>query len=358
MRATNSRQRLAFTSEVGVWFRNRKAFWVFDPVLWVRLTVEEIKPIRVKMCAIASNRRLATAAALSAFGFVLSLVVVPGPCNGQASALQSGSALLTANDFVSGVGSGPGSADYLTCADSQSQSSSSTQSTASVDNTNWQITVAPYLWFPGMHGTVGIAGRELRVNASAIEILSHFRFGFMGAVEFRRKRLVLPMDAMWVRLEDDKPLPLDAMVTTGKFKAQQIILTSKIGLRVIDEEKVKIDALTGFRYWHLGESLTFDPSALGLSFSNSQNWVDPLVGGRIQLALAPKVAVNVLGDVGGWGTGAQIENQVVGLIGFRIKPTWNLQAGYRYMSVDYRSGGFLFDVITSGVMFGLTMNLK
>ena len=90
-------------------------------------------------------------------------------------------------------------------------------------------------------------------------------------------------------------------------------------MRVINKEKVKIDALTGFRYWHLGAELAFNPSALGLSFSKSFNWVDPLVGGRIQFALAPKVVVNILGDVGGWGTGSQLDYQFAGLLGYKIK---------------------------------------
>ena len=38
------------------------------------------------------------------------------------------------------------------------------------------------------------------------------------------------------------------------------------------------------------------------------------------------------------------------LIGYKIKPRWTLHAGYRYLGVDYRSGGFLFNVITSGAV--------
>jgi hypothetical protein len=128
---------------------------------------------------------------------------------------------------------------------------------------------------------------------------------------------------------------------------------------VINEEKIKIDALTGFRYWHLGENLKFNPSLLGLNFSGSQDFVDPLVGGRIQAALAPKIVVNVLGDVGGWGTGSQLEYQFAGLLGYRIKPAWTLQAGYRYLFIDYRtSRAFIFNATTSGVVFGVTLNLK
>jgi hypothetical protein len=207
---------------------------------------------------------------------------------------------------------------------------------------------------------VGSGGRGLSFRASPSDLLSNVRFGLMGAIEARRKRLVVPVDMMWIRLEDDKALPFPGLgATSANMKATEFLLTPKIGLRVINEEKIKIDALAGFRYWHFGESLNFNPSVLGLNFSGSQNFVDPLVGGRIQVALSPKIVVNILGDVGGWGTGSQLEYQVAGLLGYKIKPAWTLQAGYRYLNVDYRtSRGFVFNATTSGVVFGVTLNLK
>jgi hypothetical protein len=83
------------------------------------------------------------------------------------------------------------------------------------------------------------------------------------------------------------------------------------------------------------------------------------VGGRISTALSPKIAVTILGDVGGWGTGSQLEYQWAGLLGYKMKPGWTLQAGYRYLNVDYRtSRGFIFNATTAGVMFGITLDLK
>jgi hypothetical protein len=166
---------------------------------------------------------------------------------------------------------------------------------------------------------------------------------------------------MWIRLEDTKARAFPGLgaIISANIKATEFLLTPKIGLRVIDKEMIKIDALTGFRFWHLGESLNFNPSALGLNFSGSQNFVDPLVGGRIEVALSPKIVANILGDVGGWGTGSQLEYQVAGLLGYRIKPTWTLQAGYRYLNVDYRgSRGFVFNATTAGILFGVTIKLK
>jgi hypothetical protein len=225
----------------------------------------------------------------------------------------------------------------------------------------WHFAVSPYLWFPGVHGVMsGPNGNGLGFSASPGDLLSHFRFGLMGAVEARRKRFITSIDMMWIRLEDDKALPFPALnETSANMRATEFLLTPKIGFRLIDTEKIRIDATTGLRYWHLGESLNFNPSVLGLNFSGSQNFVDPLVGGRIQLSLSPKIAVTILGDVGGWNTGSKLEYQVGGVIGYRIKPALSLEAGYRYLNLDYAtSRNGVFNITTAGVIFGVTINLK
>jgi hypothetical protein len=227
------------------------------------------------------------------------------------------------------------------------------------EDSGWHFAVSPYLWFPGVHGTIGALGRDVSVHVSPGDLLSHFRFGVMGVIEARYKRVVLPLDLMWVRLQANNALPFpNLMVTTAKLKGDEFILTPKIGFLLLDQEKLKIAALAGFRYWYFSENLRFVPSNLNLNFSRSQNWVDPVVGGRIQGSLSPKVMVTIAGDVGGWDTGSHLDYQVVGLLGYKIKPRLILQAGYRYLDVDYRNGGTRIDLVTSGVAFGATMNLK
>jgi len=228
----------------------------------------------------------------------------------------------------------------------------------------WHLAVSPYLWFPGVHGTaIGPNGNGVGFRASPSDLLSHFQIGLMGAVEVSHKRIVTSMDIFWIRLEDDTAIPLPPAISDGaigaKIHATEFFLAPKIGYRVIDHPGIKIDALAGFRFWHFGESLSFNPSVLGLNFNGSQNFVDPIVGGRIQLALSPKIVVNILGDVGGWNTGSKLEYQVAGLIGYKIKPALTLQAGYRYLNLDYRgSHPVTFDLTTAGVLFGATLTLK
>ena len=296
------------------------------------------------------------------FGIVLLWVTtIAGLCGAQESPDQHSSDIL-ASGILDAAAPVLAVVDQPPASDTEAAISIVDSPQVGEPTSDWHVAVSPYLWFPGVHGTIGAFGRDVGIHATPGDLLSNFRFGLMGGLETRYKRVVLPVDLMWIRLEDDKALPFaNLMATKAKLKGSEFLLTPKIGYRLFDEERIKIDALTGLRYWHFSENLKFVPSNLNLNFSESQNLVDPLVGGRVQLGLTPKIVANVLGDVGGWGTGSQLEYQVAGLLGYRIKPKWTLQAGYRYLSIDYRNsnrGGTVVYLITSGVIFGATIDLK
>ena len=290
---------------------------------------------------------------------VLSLfsLAAAAPCRAQATS-STGDANLLETNGASPTAVPPGIIGQSLAADTAEAAPQA--GTANPDD-EWHFAVSPYLWFPGVHGTAtGPNGRGLFFRASPGDLLSHFRFGLMGAAEASRKRFVTTGDVLWIRLGDDKAIPFPGLgATSASMKATEFFLTPKIGVRVIDQEKFKITALTGLRYWHLGESLNFNPSLLGLNFSGSQDFVDPLVGGRIDAAITEKIVVTVLGDVGGWGTGSELEYQWAGLLGYRVNARWTLQGGYRYLYVDKRSSrGVIFNATTAGVVFGITLNLK
>jgi hypothetical protein len=65
----------------------------------------------------------------------------------------------------------------------------------------------------------------------------------------------------------------------------------------------------------------------------------------------------VLGDAG-WG-GANSDYQVAGLLGYKVEKKCILQAGWRYLDVNYRTSyAFICDVATSGLLLGVTINLQ
>jgi hypothetical protein len=223
-------------------------------------------------------------------------------------------------------------------------------------DSNWHLSVTPYFWLAGVHGTVGALGHQAGVHASFGDILDHFNFGLMAAVEPRYKRVLMPLDFIWLKLSDDKQLAFDAGATSADATVNQIILTQKIGYYLVDGERLKVDAVVGFRYWHTGNTLSVSFPLIEPQFYQSANWIDAVEGGRIQVMLSPKLSLTVLGDAGGGS--ANVDYQIAGLIGWKLKKL-TLLGGWRYMSVDYRpGGGFIYDMTTSGLLLGVTIPLK
>jgi hypothetical protein len=233
------------------------------------------------------------------------------------------------------------------------------QKTPNTSDDNWHVSISPYLWFAGVHGTVGALGRTVGFDASAGDVLSKLNIGLMGAVEARKKRFLLPVDFMWIKLSDDTGLPLSPFpgITSIKVKITQTVLTPKAGYELVDHERLKADAIVGIRYWHLGQNFSLEPSGLLSNSSQSANWVDVVAGARFTMALSPKATIMVLGDAGGGG--ANLDYQVVGLLGYKVKRNVILQAGWRYLDVNYHpSSSFVYDAAQNGLLLGVTINLK
>ena len=220
----------------------------------------------------------------------------------------------------------------------------------------WHFSISPYLWLPGLHGTLGAQGHDVSVHASFSDIFSNFSFALMGAFDPRYNRIVMPLDFMWIRLTNDKASPFDVLATSAKVKVNLDVLTQKIGYRVVDAEKFKVDALAGIRYWHAGTTLDLVSSVLPkTNFYSSADWVDAVGGARFQVMLSPKLVLTIAGDAGGGG--ANSDYQVAGLIGWKLKKMI-LQAGYRYLTVNYRPGSTICDLTISGLILGATIPLK
>ena len=254
-----------------------------------------------------------------------------------------------------------------TSAQLQTQSSSSRSNSqgappaSSRDTTTdgWQLDLSPYLWFAGAHGTVGALGRDTSVHASAGDLLSHFNFGLMGAAEARHNRFLLDGDLIWIRLSDSAALPFPGLsATSADVRVGQFIWTSKVGYRLLEKKGLKADANIGVRYWHLGQKFNLNPSLLGLNVTASQSWADVVVGGRLELPLGRKASVTALGDVGGWNATAKLDYQFAGLLNFNVHPKWTVSAGYRYLFVDYRNGGGIYNMVTDGAIIGVTYHIK
>jgi hypothetical protein len=218
------------------------------------------------------------------------------------------------------------------------------------------VDIAPYLWFAGITGTVGALDHETSVHVTARNVLSYFNFGLMGAVETRYNRIIIPVDFMWVRLKDSKGIPITDDVESVNVKINEDIFTPKIGYRIVDESRFKVDALFGLRYWHLGTTLTLQPTQINNRFYGSANWVDSVSGGRFQVFMTPKAILTIAGDAGGGGS--RLDYQLVGLLGYKIKRV-TIQGGWRYLVIHKNHTGESFvDLAMTGVLVGVVIPVK
>jgi hypothetical protein len=225
------------------------------------------------------------------------------------------------------------------------------------DSTGLHLALTPYLWFAGIHGTAGALGHETSVHASFGDIFKNLNLGLMVAAEPRYKKVSAPIDFMWMKVSDDKALPLESGFTSVNAKLNEDLFTPKVAYRVVDGKALKVDGNFGIRYFHFGTTLNFDPTGIVPTLYQQANWVDVIGGAKIQAALSPKMLVTISGDAGAGGS--NLDYQVAGLLGYRLKRAMVLQAGYRYLDVNYRPAStFVYDAITSGLLVGLTINLK
>jgi hypothetical protein len=229
---------------------------------------------------------------------------------------------------------------------------------------NWQIDSTGYLWLSGAHGNLSALDYNLGFKASAGDLLSSARFGITEIVDVRWKLLVLTEDVLYMALTGGQsrvvPLPNISPVISATYVNRDVIFTQKVGYRMIDSAKVKIDAMTGFRFWHLGNTLTITPRPLGNNNNlyTSRNWTDPMVGARVLIPLSPKIMATIAGDVGGWGAGSQMDYQIVGALSYKIKPKLTLDAAWRYLYLDYGQYPFGTQLALSGPVLGVTYSWK
>ena len=221
----------------------------------------------------------------------------------------------------------------------------------------WEFQVTPYLFMSAIDGTLGVGGRTAEVDVSFADVFRNLNFGFMGTLEAKKGKWLIPTDMMYVNMGDDRgtPGPLFSAVNTD---SKMFMLEPKVGYRLVENDSGTFDVMGGFRYWHLRTTLDFSAGILpAVRVSESQNWVDPIAGARGTANLSPKVFLFGKGDVG-FGAQSDFTWQVLGGGGYRLNEKYALLLGYRLLSVDYRNNGFIFDVNMHGVITGLNIRFK
>lgn len=221
----------------------------------------------------------------------------------------------------------------------------------------WHGSVSPYLGFAGLDADLTLSGHTAAVHQSFGDIFSNLKVGVMVLGEVRRGRIGVLTDLLFVRVGDQKavpvpqlPFPVQVRLTTNTFT-----LTPQFAYRVYVQKHFVADALGGLRLYHIGADSRFDFGPLGqFRYADSNNWADVTVGGRLLGRFSPKLGAFVIGDAGGGGSSPTWE--IVYGVGYKVFRHATTQLGYRRLYFDRQDGSrFRLAATQQGLILGTTI---
>ena len=211
----------------------------------------------------------------------------------------------------------------------------------------WEFTVAPYVMGASLDGTTTVMGRDADVDVTAGDIFDHMKFGAMGMAAARKGNWGVVADAVWVNLEIDSPMP------PATFKPT-IALISAAAVRRLNDN---VDVTLGARWNHVNAQVDL-LAPVPMSVEKSHDWVDPTVGVVLRTPGKGRFHGTLIADVGGFGLGSDLSWQVFPTAGVQLSKGVSLEAGWRFLSVDYETGEgrdhFKYDMLYTGPVVGFT----
>jgi hypothetical protein len=193
-----------------------------------------------------------------------------------------------------------------------------------------------------------IAGQTVGVDLSFGDLLDDFDvFAFSGHIEAWKGNWGIIFDSAYASLDGDFDF--------GPFVDVDVdIVDSPTDLSVgyrfepipLEEGQkypnLDLSGKVGARYHYLRQQIRLSlPGPLpAIRLGQSEDWVAPVVGGRIRLHTSEKWIFNLYGDFAGFGIGSTPDITINFLAGFGYKftETFGIRAGYYYSYIDYSRG--------------------
>lgn len=254
--------------------------------------------------------------------------------------------------------------------------------TVPTDPEPWRIGFTAYAWLPSISGSITTRGQTIDLNADIVERLKQYTgpvdvtqkgnsmAAFMGYFEADKGRAGLYADLIWTKAGFSRgfsayrnPLPgLQLSATASATGTTEMTIAEVGGLFELyrwpgsDGSYTAVDAEGGFRYWNFTIGATLDATgsvsypdlgisasrSIGVSISNTVQWVDPLIGLRLRHRFTEHQDILLRGDIGGFGLGSQFSWQALAAYSYRWQVSKGLSIaavlGYRALSTDYTTG--------------------
>jgi opacity protein-like surface antigen len=216
-------------------------------------------------------------------------------------------------------------------------------------SSGWNYKLTPYAWAANLDGTIGIGPAELTIEEDFGDIVKNISMAAMVRGEAHNGTFGFYADMVFIELSEDYN------VTTGKAELEldQWMVTLGGLYRVADSSSLQADVGAGVRLF----DTSIDLSVPGFGkASRSADWVDPVITARARMPVATKCFVLLDGEIGGFGVESDLVWQLTAATGYHLTDNIDFLLAYRYLDYDYDQDMLVYDLATSGLALGLTIN--
>jgi hypothetical protein len=226
-----------------------------------------------------------------------------------------------------------------------------------------RVHVAPYLWIPAVQGTTTVLGVTNDVDVSlgdAFGLLKDLKGAASGHVEIGRGDWTLIMDALLMRFASSADLPVARVDLDASTTFLELVAARRLRGTFFDqlrESGIDVEALGGVRYYQASVGATLVPNGPFLPViprEQTEEWVDLLVGARVNARLTDTLTGFVRSDFGGFGIGtsSKLTSNVIAGVEHQVNEACLVAAGYRLLDINARqdnvAGVFEFDLRFQG----------
>lgn len=206
--------------------------------------------------------------------------------------------------------------------------------------------LTPYFWTFGISGELAIDGTTVPLDYSFSDMLKITDPGYAAVLEVRQGNLTAVISALYVDASEDS--------SATRLDFEFLTADALVGYRLFEH----LDVLVGGRYYRLEAAIQEEGAIIA---DGKDDWVDLLVGARLEYDISRKWWVRLRSDIGGSTAGSNIAFTIRASVYYQLLERLYLGLGYSIFRVDYERGThferFAYDVTHTGpglaVMFRL-----
>jgi opacity protein-like surface antigen len=239
----------------------------------------------------------------------------------------------------------------------------------------WEVRVGLPAWLAGVSGESGVKGVVDSVDVRFDQLLKHLtHFPIALSIDARYQRWEFFGDGQYIVVGTSATLP-GLLFTNANVHIKNALAEGFIGYRLINCDRASLSLFAGARWTYFQGDLSIFNNGdarlkrlrelLGirnrLDFSDSIDWVDPVIGIRGKVKIWKATSLYAEGDVGGFDANSDTafelhrqgrtivresvdssdwSYQVQGGVEFQLTRSMWTQVGWRYLKYDYRKSGF------------------